>query len=86
LKQKIISPKNEEPFKLTEPHYMFCGTLGLRGNKKTKSRNTQTKNKTRKPNHKYTNKKQNNQNLGKQTQPRSVKNGSMYKGVKKSME
>ena len=41
-------------------------------------------NKTRKPNHKYTN-KQNNQNLGKQTQPCCVNNGSMYNRVK-SME
>jgi len=26
LKQEIISAKNEEPSKLTETHYMFCGT------------------------------------------------------------
>ena len=26
LKKEIISPENEEPLKLTEPHYMFCGT------------------------------------------------------------
>jgi len=42
---------------------------------------TQTNNRTRKPNHKYTN-KQNNQNLGKQTQPSCVNNGSMYNMVK----
>jgi len=32
---KIISPIKRgtltEPMKLTEPHYMFCGTLGFRG-------------------------------------------------------
>jgi len=48
--------------------------------------NAQTKNKARKPNHKYTNKKQNSQNLGKQIQPRCVKNGIVYNRVKKSME
>jgi len=36
MKQEIISPKIKrgtltEPLKLTEPHYMFCGTLGFRG-------------------------------------------------------
>jgi len=52
--------------------------------RKPKHKNTQTNNKTRKPNHKYTN-KQNNQNLGKQTQPSCVNNGSIYNRVK-SME
>ena len=50
-------------------------------NEKTKTQSTQTNNKTRKPNHKYAN-KQNNQNLGKQTQPTCVNNGSMYNRVK----
>ena len=49
-------------------------------NEKTKSQKS-TNNKTRKPNHKYTN----NQNLGKQTQPSCVNNGSIYNRVK-SME
>ena len=52
--------------------------------RKPKHKNAQTNNKTRKPNHKYTN-KQNNQNLGKQTEPCCVNNGSMYNRVK-SME
>ena len=55
-------------------------------NKKTKSQKLQTNNKTRKPNQKYTNKKQNNKNLGKQTQPNCVNNGSVYNRVTKSME
>jgi len=54
--------------------------------RKPNHKNTQANNKTRKPNHKYTNKKQNNQNLGKQTQPSCVNNGSMYNRVKKSTE
>jgi len=52
--------------------------------RKPNHKNTQTNNKTRKPNHKYTNKR-NNQNLGKQTQPSCVNNGSIYNRVK-SME
>jgi len=30
MKQKIISPKNEEE-PSRDPHYMFCGILGFRG-------------------------------------------------------
>jgi len=45
--------------------------------RKPKHKNTQTNNKTRKPNHKI-----HKQNLGKQTQPSCVNNGSMYNKVK----
>jgi len=64
-----------------------CKTTEHQQQQENQITNTQTKNKTRKPNQKYTNKKkQNNQNLGKETQPRCVKNGSMYNRVKKSMK
>jgi len=60
-----------------------CKTNEHQQQKENQITNTQTRNKTRKPNHKYKNKKQSNQNLGKQTQPRCVKNGCMYIGLRK---
>ena len=80
-------------FKFLCPPEVICGNTGkdvlFLQNKRTPAatrkpnhKNTQTNNKTRKTKHKYTNKKQNNQNLGKQTQPSYVNNGSMYNRVK----